>query len=213
MKMGRGCIYEKPKTPDFKIRPIPTCSHPCYKSLMATNPPIRILGLDPGLRFTGWGIIESHGSSLKHIAHGIVKVNPDQSMAERLSTLYNQLATLLTEYKPHEAAVEETFVNKNPASALKLGTARGVILLAPANQGLPVAEYSANKIKKSVVGAGHADKSQVEMMIRTLLPTCGDATKDAADALAVAICHAHHRQCSQFQEVVLRNSVSSDSRA
>lgn len=153
----------------------------------------RILGLDPGLRFMGWGIIESQGSSLHHVAHGIVKVPADLDMARRLSCLYQQLASLLVEYKPHEAAVEETFVNKNPASALKLGSARGVILLAPANQGIPVAEYSANKIKKSVVGAGHADKSQVEMMVKTLLPACRDATKDAADALAVAICHAHHR--------------------
>jgi crossover junction endodeoxyribonuclease RuvC len=160
---------------------------------MHTSNPTRIIGLDPGLRFTGWGVIEVHGSSLKHIAHGIVKVPSNQSMAKRLSSLYHQLATLLTEYQPEEAAVEETFVNKNPASALKLGAARGVILLAPANQGLSVAEYSANTIKKSVVGAGHADKSQVEMMVKTLLPACRDATKDSADALAVAICHAHYR--------------------
>src|SRR5487761_1434475 len=131
----------------------------------ARNSRMRVLGLDPGLRHTGWGIIDVDGNRLAHVADGIA---------------------------PAAAAVEETFVNKNPASTLKLGVARGVVLLAPAERGLPVHEYSANLIKKSVVGIGHADKAQVQMMVRRLLPGCLFTSADAADALAVAICHAHH---------------------
>jgi crossover junction endodeoxyribonuclease RuvC len=160
-------------------------------------PRTRILGLDPGLRITGWGIIDAEGSRLTHIDHGIVASQDGEDLSSRLVSLYTQLIDIIQRYAPQEAAVEETFVNKNPLSALKLGTARGVVLLAPAYAGLIVGEYSANKVKKSVVGVGHADKTQVAMMVRHLLPKSGGVTKDAADALAVAICHAHHRTFQQ----------------
>jgi len=160
---------------------------------------IRILGLDPGLRITGWGIIECEGSRLSHIDHGIVQSKDGEDLPIRLVSLYTQLIDIIQQYTPDEAAVEETFVNKNPLSALKLGIARGVVLLAPAQAGLIVGEYSANKVKKSVVGVGHADKNQVAMMVSRLLPKSGGVVKDAADALAVAICHAHHR--TFFQKV------------
>jgi crossover junction endodeoxyribonuclease RuvC len=153
---------------------------------------MRLLGLDPGLRHTGWGVIEVAGNRLTHVADGVVHSDGKQSLAERLVALFRQLNEILDRYRPDEAAVEETFVNKNPSSTLKLGVARGVVLLAPAERGIPVAEYSTNLIKKSVVGAGHADKAQIQMMVRRLLPGCAIASPDAADALAVAICHAHH---------------------
>jgi crossover junction endodeoxyribonuclease RuvC len=153
---------------------------------------MRILGLDPGLRHTGWGVIDVTGNRLTHVADGVAHAAVDQPLASRLSVLFRQILGVLEQFRPDEAAVEETFVNKNPASTLKLGVARGVVLLAPAERGLPVAEYSANMVKKSVVGAGHAEKEQVQMMVRRLLPGCAIAEPDAADALAVAICHAHH---------------------
>jgi crossover junction endodeoxyribonuclease RuvC len=153
---------------------------------------MRLLGLDPGLRHTGWGVIDTDGNRLKHVADGVVHPRADGSLAERLSDLFRALNEMLDRFQPDAAAVEETFVNKNPASTLKLGVARGVVLLAPAERGIPVAEYSANLVKKSVVGVGHADKLQVQMMVRRLLPGCLIASADAADALAVAICHAHH---------------------
>ncbi len=159
--------------------------------------PIRILGLDPGLRITGWGIIDVIGSTLSHIDHGIVTSNNAEDLPSRLLSLYTQLNHVIQSYTPQEAAVEETFVNKNPLSALKLGIARGVVLLAPAQAGLSIGEYSANKIKKSVVGVGHADKAQVAMMVGRLLPKSRGVAQDAADALAVAICHAHHRSFQQ----------------
>jgi crossover junction endodeoxyribonuclease RuvC len=153
---------------------------------------MRVIGLDPGLRHTGWGVIDVAGNRLAHVADGVVHAAVDQPLAMRLVSLYRQLNEVLERYRPDEAAVEETFVNRNPASTLKLGLARGVVLLAPAERGLAVAEYSANLVKKSVVGAGHADKAQVQMMVRHLLPGCVGGAADAADALAVAICHAHH---------------------
>jgi crossover junction endodeoxyribonuclease RuvC len=153
---------------------------------------MRVLGLDPGLRHTGWGIIDVSGNRLSHVADGVVHAPTDLPLAERLVALFRQLNLVLERFRPDEAAVEESFVNKNAASTLKLGVARGVVLLAPAERGVPVAEYSANLIKKSVVGAGHAEKEQVQMMVRQLLPGCTIAASDAADALAVAICHAHH---------------------
>jgi len=153
----------------------------------------RLLGLDPGLRHTGWGIVDVAGSRLIHVADGTVSSNERLPLAERLVELYRGLVAVIAEFAPTEAAVEETFVNKNPASTLKLGVARGIALLAPAERGMAVHEYSANLIKKSVVGAGHADKVQVETMVRRLLPGALPARSDAADALAVAICHAHHR--------------------
>jgi len=153
---------------------------------------MRLLGLDPGLRHTGWGVIDVAGNRLTHRADGVVHSDGKKSLPERLVELFRQLNDVLDAQQPDEAAVEETFVNKNPASTLKLGVARGVVLLVPAERGLPVAEYSANLIKKSVVGVGHADKTQVQMMVRRLLPGCLIQSADAADALAVAICHAHH---------------------
>lgn len=153
---------------------------------------MRVLGLDPGLRHTGWGVIDVAGNRLCHVADGVVHAPVDRPLADRLVALFRQLTEVLERYRPDEAAVEESFVNKNAASTLKLGVARGVVLLAPAERGVPVAEYSANLVKKSVVGAGHAEKEQVQLMVRRLLPGCAIAEADAADALAVAICHAHH---------------------
>lgn len=154
---------------------------------------IRILGLDPGLRNTGWGIIDVQGNHLKYVAHGVVKSDAEMSLAQRLDQLHGGLEKVIETYSPQEAAVEETFMNTNPASALKLGMARGVVLLAPARAGLVIGEYSANKVKKAVVGVGHADKHQVSQMVQRLLSGCEKVTADAADALAVAICHSHHR--------------------
>ena len=154
---------------------------------------IRLLGLDPGLRATGWGVIEADGNRLTHVADGAVRPPVDGSLAARLAALRAALARVIETHRPDEAAVEETFVNRNPASALRLGQARGVVLLAPAEAGLPVAEYPANLIKKSIVGAGHADKNQVAAMVRALLAIGRISSSDASDALAVAICHAHHR--------------------
>ncbi|MBL4639767.1 MAG: crossover junction endodeoxyribonuclease RuvC [Kordiimonadaceae bacterium] len=153
---------------------------------------MRLLGLDPGLQKTGWGIVESHGSRLIHIANGTVKSTSKKSLAERLVELYDGLTEVVAEWQPHSCAVEETFVNKNPTSTLKLGQARGIALLVPSQAGIPVAEYTPNHVKKSVVGAGHAGKDQVEAMVRILLPGIQINGPDAADALAVAICHAHH---------------------
>jgi crossover junction endodeoxyribonuclease RuvC len=152
---------------------------------------VRVLGLDPGLRHTGWGVIDIAGNRLTHVGDGVVHAATDQPLAMRLVALFRQITTVLERFRPDEAAVEETFVNRNPASTLKLGAARGVVLLAPAERGVPVAEYSANLIKKSVVGGGHAGKAQVQLMVRRILPGCGNGEPDAADALAVAICHAH----------------------
>ena len=154
---------------------------------------IRILGIDPGLRNTGWGVIEAEGSRLSFVACGTLHSDAALSLAERLRQLHEGLAAVIATHAPHEAAVEETFVNRDPQSALKLGQARGIALLAPTLAGLSVAEYAANLVKKTVVGAGHAEKTQVAMMVRVLLPKCDARSADAADALAVAICHAQHR--------------------
>ena len=158
---------------------------------------MRVLGLDPGLRHTGWGVIDVTGNRLAHVADGTVNSSPDAPLHERLVELHDGLAAIIDRMGPDEAAVEETFVNKNPTSTLKLGLARGVVLLVPARAGLAVAEYGATHIKKSVVGAGHADKVQVQAMVGMLLPGIRISSADAADALAVAICHAHHRQTQQ----------------
>ena len=154
---------------------------------------IRLLGIDPGLRFTGWGIIEAEGNRLRHIADGVIATDSETSVPVRLKALHDALAALLAEYRPAEAAVEETYVNRNGAATLKLGYARGVALLAPALLGIPVLEYGAKAVKSAVVGTGGADKTQVAMMVRRLLPGATLKRADAADALAVAICHAHHR--------------------
>lgn len=156
-------------------------------------PPIRILGIDPGLRNTGWGIIEARGSRLSFIACGRVHSDARANMGERLRQLHEGLARVIADHAPIEAAVEETFVNRDPQSALKLGQARGVALTVPALAGLDVEEYAANLVKKTIVGNGHADKQQIAMMVRVLLPTSSANSADAADALAVAICHAQHR--------------------
>lgn len=152
---------------------------------------MRLIGLDPGLRHTGWGVIEATGNRLVYVADGIIHPPTALPLAGRLSALYRALNEVLDCYAPAAAAVEETFVNRNPASTLKLGLARGVALLAPAERGIPVHEYSPNLVKKSVVGVGHAEKPQVQLMVERLLPGCLLSGADAADALAVAICHAH----------------------
>jgi crossover junction endodeoxyribonuclease RuvC len=154
---------------------------------------MRILGIDPGLRNTGWGMIASEGSRLSYLACGSLHSDADLSLAERLHQLHSGLCALIAEWQPDEAAVEHTYMNKNPAAALKLGQARGVALLVPALAGLPVAEYQAMEVKRAVVGTGHADKIQVQDMVKRLLPGAVLKRADAADALAIAICHAHHR--------------------
>lgn len=153
---------------------------------------MRVLGIDPGLERTGWGVIDSVGSRLSFVAAGVIRSKPSETMAVRLCRIDAELTKIIEEFEPETAAIEETFVNTNSASSLKLGQARGVAILAPARFGLEVGEYAANTVKKSVVGAGHAAKDQIGMMIKVLLPTSGELAADAADALAVAICHAHH---------------------
>ena len=154
---------------------------------------MRLVGIDPGLRFTGWGIVEARGNRLTHIADGVIGTDGDLAVPDRLKFLHEALTALFLQYSPHEAAVEETYVNRNGAATLKLGYARGVALLAPAMAGIVVAEYGAMEVKRAVVGTGAASKDQVEMMVRRLLPGATLKRADAADALAVAICHAHHR--------------------
>ena len=163
---------------------------------------MRLIGLDPGLRLTGWGVIDVEGNRLRHVAHGVIKVAGDRPLAERLCELFDGVAAVIAAQQPVEAAVEETFVNVNPGSTLKLGQARGVVMLAPARAGLPVFEYAANLVKKSVTGVGHAEKREIALMVGRLLPGV-EATADAADALAVAICHAHHRATAKRVEAAL----------
>ncbi len=153
---------------------------------------MRILGIDPGLQKTGWGIIESEGHRLSFVACGLIKSTANKTLPERLAEIDQGMETVIKQFNPDQAGIEETFMNNNPTSALKLGCARGVAMVVPARMGLFVGEYPANLVKKSVVGAGKANKDQVGMMIRTLLPACGDIGEDEADALAIAICHAHH---------------------
>jgi crossover junction endodeoxyribonuclease RuvC len=156
--------------------------------------PIRILGIDPGLRRTGWGVLDVAGNRLSFVACGSVETNERASLAERLVAIHDGLKRVVDEFRPAEAAVEATFVNKDAAATLKLGQARGVALLVPGQAGVSVAEYAPNVVKKSIVGAGHGDKAQVRMMVGVLLPRADPASEDAADALAVAVTHAHHRQ-------------------
>ena len=165
---------------------------------------MRVLGIDPGLENTGWGIVDSQGSRLIFIAAGVVKTKPADPVAQRLLKIHEGLSQVIRDWQPETSAIEETFVNKNAASSLKLGQARGVAILVPASYGLEVAEYSANLVKKSVVGTGHAAKDQVGMMIKMLLPGCGEMAADAADALAVAICHVHHAQSNQMIHAALK---------
>lgn len=154
--------------------------------------PVLILGVDPGLNRCGWGLVLSEGTRLSHVAHGVIKPPASQQLASRLHDVFEGLCKVIEEHNPHEAAVEETFVNSNARAALALGQARGVAMAAAARTGLLVAEYAPTTIKKAVVGAGSADKTQIAFMVRRLLPTAGDVTADAADALGVALCHAAH---------------------
>ena len=154
---------------------------------------IRIIGIDPGLRATGWGVIDLEGSALRFVAAGTVRSDAAADLADRLNALHAGLSAVLAEQAPVEAAVEQTFVNRDAAATLKLGQARGIAMLVPAQAGHSVAEYAPNAVKKTVVGAGHADKAQIRMMVRVLLPRATFDGDDAADALAIAITHAHHR--------------------
>ncbi len=160
----------------------------------------RIIGIDPGLRRMGWGVIEIEGTRLRGLAHGAVTSRADLSLAERLAQLHEGLTAVFDDQTPDETAVEQTFVNRDGAATLKLGQARAVALLVPALRGLPVHEYAPNQVKKSVVGVGHADKAQVLLMVRMLLPGCQVSAPDEADALAVAITHAHHAPASRLAE-------------
>jgi crossover junction endodeoxyribonuclease RuvC len=156
--------------------------------------PVRIIGIDPGLRRTGWGVIETEGNKLVFVGCGSVEPAEGLPLANRLLAIHEGLAAVLGDFRPAEAAVEQTFVNKDGVATLKLGQARGVAMLAPAMFGISVAEYAPNQVKKTVVGAGHADKNQVSVMLKILLPKAEPQSPDAADALAIAITHAHHRQ-------------------
>jgi crossover junction endodeoxyribonuclease RuvC len=156
--------------------------------------PIRILGIDPGLRRTGWGMVVIDGNRLSYVACGSLATDDKASLALRLLAIHDGLRQVVSDHAPDEAAVEATFVNKDAAATLKLGQARGIDMLVPAIAGLPVAEYAPNLVKKTIVGAGHCEKAQIRMMLGVLLPKANPQSHDAADALAIAITHAHHRQ-------------------
>ncbi|SIQ16670.1 Holliday junction endonuclease RuvC [Rhizobium sp. RU35A] len=165
---------------------------------------IRIIGIDPGLRRTGWGVIDTLGNSLKFVASGTVTSDGDMDLASRLCQLHDGLAEVVHAYRPDEAAVEQTFVNKDAVATLKLGQARGVVMLVPARAGLPVSEYAPNAVKKAVIGVGHGEKQQIHMMLKILMPKVEFTGNDAADALAIAICHAHHRGGERMRRVLAR---------
>ena len=164
---------------------------------------MRVLGIDPGLRSTGWGVIDVAGTRLSHVANGQC-VSAGDDLAGRLLSIFTQLRDIIARHAPDAAAVEQTFVNRDGAGTLKLGQARGIAMLVPAMAGLTVGEYAPNAVKKTVVGVGHADKRQVDHMVRMQLPGCDPAGPDAADALAVAICHAFHRQSSDRLAAAVR---------
>ncbi len=167
---------------------------------------MRVLGIDPGLRNMGWGVIDTDGVRMTHVANGVVH-SVGTELPERLLSLHEQLTDVLTQYQPDSAAVEQTFVNKDGVGTLKLGQARGIALLVPAQAGLSVGEYAPNKVKKTVVGVGHADKRQVDHMVRLQLPGCEIAGPDAADALAVALCHAYYARSGGSLEAALKRAV------
>lgn len=169
--------------------------------------PVRIIGLDPGLRRTGWGVIETDGVRLSYVASGVITSTAEDDLAFRLRELYDGITAIIVTHRPREAAVEETFVNENPRSTLKLGQARGIALLVPALKGLAVSEYTPNLVKKSVVGAGHAEKHQIQAMIGFLLPRAKFDSADEADALAIAICHANHRASRALAVRVAREAA------
>ena len=164
---------------------------------------MKILGLDPGLRFTGWGLIDSVDNRLKFLGAGRIVVPDKDDLATRLGFLHQELYKIIEQLQPDEAAVEETFSNVNAKSTLKLGMARGVVMLVPAQFKIPVSEYAANTVKKTVVGAGHAGKEQIQHMVKMLLPTAQFENADAADAIAIAICHAHHAQTRNRMKGIL----------
>ena len=158
---------------------------------------MRVIGIDPGLRNLGWGVIEADGMRLRHVANGVCRSDPSATLAVRLLDLHDQLTRVITQYAPQTSAVEQTFVNKDAVATLKLGSARGIALLVPAQAGLDVGEYAPNAVKKAVVGVGKAAKEQVDHMVRMQLPGVTIAGPDAADALAIAICHAFHFQTAR----------------
>lgn len=166
---------------------------------------MRVLGIDPGLRNMGWGVIDVAGSRISHVANGICHSVGDD-LAQRLLSLHEQLTDVVFNHKPDHAAIEQTFVNKDGAGTLKLGQARGVALLVPAQAGLTIGEYAPNKVKKTVVGVGHAEKHQVEHMVKLQLPGVQIKGADAADALAIAICHAHYAKAATGLEQALRRA-------
>jgi len=155
---------------------------------------LRIIGIDPGLRQMGWGVLEKQGNALRFVAAGTVRSDAKSALAVRLCRLYEGLSAVMEQFQPQEAAVEHSFVNKDAGATLKLGQARGIALLVPARFGLPVAEYAPNAVKKAVIGVGHGEKAQIQLMIKTLMPKAEYDSPDAADALAIAVCHAHNRQ-------------------
>jgi crossover junction endodeoxyribonuclease RuvC len=163
---------------------------------------VRIIGIDPGLRRTGWGVIDTIGNSLRFVGSGTVTSDGDLDLASRLCQLHDGLAEVVHAYKPDEAAVEQTFVNKDAVATLKLGQARGVVMLVPARAGLQVSEYAPNAVKKSVIGVGHGDKKQIHMMLKILMPRVEFKGDDAADALAIAICHAHNRGANRMRQAL-----------
>jgi crossover junction endodeoxyribonuclease RuvC len=166
---------------------------------------VRIIGLDPGLRHTGWGVIEVEGSRLIYVADGAVHSVTEDDLATRLLQIHQQVLKIIDEFRPDEAAIEETFVNKDARATLKLGQARGVVMLAPVMRKIGVAEYAPNVIKKTVVGSGHAEKDQVKHMVKVLLPRAELKTADSIDALAIAICHSQHRGARALKEVLARS--------
>ncbi len=166
---------------------------------------VRIIGLDPGLRNTGWGVIEVEGTRLIYVGEGAVHSDADAPLAERLLQIHQGVLAVVREFQPDEAAIEETFVNADARATLKLGQARGAVMLAPAMLKIPVAEYAPNQVKKSVVGAGHAEKQQVKHMVKLLLPKAALRTVDSTDALAIAICHAHSRGAQRLAEILARS--------
>lgn len=172
----------------------------CYDSLMRGA--IRIVGIDPGLRRTGWGVIDTDGVKLGFVACGSVSSDAAGSLGNRLRQLFDGLSLVLTQLAPEEAAIEQTFVNRDGSATLKLGQARGIAMLVPALAGLPIAEYAPNAVKKTVVGAGHGNKDQIRAMVKCLLPRAVPDSADAADALAIAITHAHSRAWTRFAEAV-----------
>ena len=169
---------------------------------MPIRQPVRILGIDPGLRRTGWGVIEIDGNRLIYIGCGSVEPQDTLPLASRLLGIHEGLARVLGDFQPAECAVEQTFVNKDGVATLKLGQARGIAMMTPAMFGIPVAEYAPNQVKKTVVGAGHADKNQIQMMLKILMPRAEFKGNDAADALAIAICHAHNRVANRMRQAL-----------